>query len=683
MRTRSWWRAWSCAALAGVAMAGCGGGGSTDRAAAMETTLSLQPDEASAEWGGTSLIDVLANDRVSHGSMVLESLTAPSHGTASIVSGKIAYTPAPGYLGTDMLTYTVRAGAGSATASAALSLSVTARLRIAGKVSDGPIANAFVTATVGDAVFSTTADAAGAYTLEVRSANPSDFVSLSASGIGVQSTVRLSALVGEVASLLARAPAGELSLARGFAADITHISTATAALASQANGRTVPVTETQLRDALLTLSPVRLTDIATALKLVVDHGVALPEGVADTMALANSEAAVDTLLATETTADFSRFKAVRYSVQTHGSSALALPLATSAEQTLVYFRGAGQTDRGGTDVVTFRPDGTAVVVSNQGRRNAMWTRLQSGAVHVALEQPFSWDTSSYSGDAQVRIETHAMTYYHASGTASGGLAHRVPSVTTTYLTGPQLGQTFAGHPYPDPDGIVKVLDLHELRPLVRASLPVGSRLAGLFAGELGPEFAQDVLRLTSDSTAAFESCGCESTYALSDGWIVMPTAAGVRRLTRLVDNAGDAGERWLAIDEVGGAPVMALELQVLRTEAANASFAAGDVERLWQVVGPFGASWPFQLELFSDGTGMLISGFEGHRIEAPIAEWAIQSDGTLTQRRRSGNAVLIRRWVLLQRTERGIWVIESQSRDGELAALPNIEFYLDRGPSAR
>ena len=52
------------------------------------------------------LIDVLANDTGSGLSLV--STTNPAHGTATITSGKIQYTPTNGYSGTDSFTYTVK-----------------------------------------------------------------------------------------------------------------------------------------------------------------------------------------------------------------------------------------------------------------------------------------------------------------------------------------------------------------------------------------------------------------------------------------------------------------------------------------------------------------------------------------------------------------------------------------------
>ena len=70
-------------------------------------------------------VDVLANDSDPDGDpLTVESVTQPQHGTASIQpSGRVRYTPASGYEGSDSFTYTASDGRGG-TASASVSITV-------------------------------------------------------------------------------------------------------------------------------------------------------------------------------------------------------------------------------------------------------------------------------------------------------------------------------------------------------------------------------------------------------------------------------------------------------------------------------------------------------------------------------------------------------------------------------
>ena len=62
-------------------------------------------DTVTALTGVTTPLDVLANDKGN--ALSLTGVVAPGHGTASIVSGKINYTPTPGYIGSDTFDYTM------------------------------------------------------------------------------------------------------------------------------------------------------------------------------------------------------------------------------------------------------------------------------------------------------------------------------------------------------------------------------------------------------------------------------------------------------------------------------------------------------------------------------------------------------------------------------------------------
>jgi len=88
------------------------------------TSLKANDDTASTDTDTSVPIDVLANDTAPAGStLTIESVTTPSHGTASITNNQIEYTPNAGYSGSDTFSYTVSDGnGGSDTATVVVSV---------------------------------------------------------------------------------------------------------------------------------------------------------------------------------------------------------------------------------------------------------------------------------------------------------------------------------------------------------------------------------------------------------------------------------------------------------------------------------------------------------------------------------------------------------------------------------
>src|SRR5262249_10999401 len=102
----------------------------TSTTAAVNVTVfgppQAMPDSVSLVQDVPTSIAVLANDSDPSGSpLSLVGVTAAAHGTASLSGGAILYTPSPGYVGSDVLTYTVQNGH-NLTASAQVALTVTA-----------------------------------------------------------------------------------------------------------------------------------------------------------------------------------------------------------------------------------------------------------------------------------------------------------------------------------------------------------------------------------------------------------------------------------------------------------------------------------------------------------------------------------------------------------------------------
>lgn len=159
-------------------------------------------------------------------------------------------------------------------------------LTLQGQVTDSPIADATVTAQVGDRQYQTVADANGDYELRVVARSGDEFVRLSATGSEAQPQVQFESLLGSAGRLVDEAGSdGVLSSDENAQTDVTHFTTAQFALMVEANQGAIPADDDSL--ALLTegISADALVQGAALIQLVVDGGAALPDGVTDTLAL--------------------------------------------------------------------------------------------------------------------------------------------------------------------------------------------------------------------------------------------------------------------------------------------------------------------------------------------------------------------------------------------------------------
>jgi len=114
------------------------------------------------------------------------------------------------------------------------------RLRLHGEVRDAPIPNAVVTTSVGPRIFTTVADASGAYSLPLFATRFEEFLTLGASGSFGQEFVELRSAVASVRALHDATGVGGGVGALDFgdvpALNITHVTTALSVLAEAANG---------------------------------------------------------------------------------------------------------------------------------------------------------------------------------------------------------------------------------------------------------------------------------------------------------------------------------------------------------------------------------------------------------------------------------------------------------------
>lgn len=193
----------------------------------------------------------------------------------------------------------------------------TVTLNFKGQVTDEPIANAVVTATVAGQEFQTTADADGNYTLPIEIPEDeaaSAFVTLYARGVGDQSFVEFTSIVGSFASLVTAAGDDDtLTADENFATQITNVTTAAAVLMQQANGGNPITSDATLAALVSQVNAQDVLDLATAIKLSVDKPdeYPLPDGATSILELASDAETRQAFVNTVYLADPNAFSAMQ------------------------------------------------------------------------------------------------------------------------------------------------------------------------------------------------------------------------------------------------------------------------------------------------------------------------------------------------------------------------------------
>lgn len=524
-------------------------------------TLTAGADAVTILWNTASAIDVLANDKASRGTLTLSAVGAAAHGTVTVSNGKLVYTPAAGFYGTEKLSYTATANEGGASAQGEAVVTVEAVLTLRGNASDKPLANATVTAKVGSQTFSTTTNATGDFSLTVRSSAARDFVVLDAAGSGAQATVKLTSLVGDVDSLARRADAnGQVTIAAVPALAVSHYTSAAAALATAALGK-VPATMQALQEAAPLFTVGQTLHAATAVRLVADHGLPLPAGIADTLALVHSPAAVEQVHAAAVAIDPQLATTTRAAVERELDSGAPFTLGGLDERTVAYAAQAM--------VITYKADGTGRMSGSKGERSLTWV-ADGPTVRLTYERPTVRDmTPGYALDrSRVRQTATGMIIrmvMHDSAAKVGETG------TVVWLEGPNVGQTapVTGMSVTNAATYLTNVYYADRRLPIEMQLIPGAALSGPFnipnpvedtVYAPGQGFiahvwsANDALELTSSTEATFAFGQQAASYAVQDRWLTLTRADGnVWRFAMLSKPGAGGMGAWLA--ELNGRPI--------------------------------------------------------------------------------------------------------------------------------
>ena len=654
-----------------AALSACGG--DSDSPAFMATA---QNDSATVPWNAATTIAVTSNDTIANGTGSIAVTSAPTHGTATVSGGDIVYTPTAGYFGTDTLTYTLTVGDKTSTASVAIT--VAAHVTLQGTVHDDAMPGAQVVVTVaGVAQPAVTADADGNYSVDVATSSPTDFITLQATGAGSQADVVLTSLVGDAGSTAALASStGTIDATALPAANVTNVSTAIAILSAQALGK-APASSADIAAAQGQFTASQTIQMATAIKLVADAGVALPAGAATTLALVSDPATFSSFVTNQITTNATVFNATQDAVVTDPALAVTppAPVAGAADVDMLLTLGQGAGAQGATRL-TLKGDGTATI-GGDSLITATWA-TDGTQITVTYDTPQVFaNFAADSTDGQQHDVTETDTAFKVR--QLGGTPGVGPAVVDTigsqvWLDGPDTGTT------------VTLPDFWESETMVGATgtigaadVAVGTEWAGAITTDFSPETSnwidQDTLKIVDATHVLYERTGVTGTYALTNGKLIVTTTNGVFSYTRLF--IGPKGEeRWLTEKIVDGASTWVFDAAVVKVSPGSA-FTAATAAHDWKSyinAGLAGAS-QFYIDLSADGTGLPININADGSAGSPISAgtWAIASDGSETFTRSYCNDGTlscgqgqVRTWTLLATAGKNIYVMERLQDLGQI-----------------
>ncbi len=657
-----------------AALSACGG--DSDSPAFMATA---QDDTATVPWNKPAAVPVTANDTIANGSASIAIATAPAHGTASVDGGTINYTPAAGYFGADSLTYTLTVG--DKTSTATLHLAVTAQVTLTGTVHDDAMPGAQVVAMVGGvAQPAVTADADGHYSVTITASSPSDFITLQATGAGAQANVVLESLVGDASTTAAAASSdGTVDATALPAANVTNVSTAIAVLTAQAIGKT-PTSGADVASAQGQFTSSQTIQMATAIKLVADAGVALPAGSANTLALVSDPATYGSFVTTQVTTNATLFGQTQDAVLADPSLAVAppVPAAGAPDVAILLTLGQGASAQDATRL-TLKADGTATI-GGESPDTATWT-TDGAQITVTYDTPQVYTNNDVDTDGIQYSVTETDTGFklrQLGGTPGVGPATVDTIGSVKWLQGPHVGATSALADFWESETMVGVTGT-----IGAADVVPGTEWAGAITTDYNPSTSswidQDVLKIVDATHVQYERTQVSGTYAVTDGKLIVTTSNGTFSYTRLF-NGPKGEERWLTerLDANGGSEWV-FDAAVVKVSAGLA-FTTASAAHDWKSyinAGLAGAS-QFYIDLDSNGTGVPVNINSDGSSGTPYSPgtWTIATDGSEVFTRSycndgtlSCNNGQVRSWTLLATSGANIYVME------RLQNLPGLDQY--------
>lgn len=439
------------------------------------------------------------------------------------------------------------------------------QLVMRGQIVDAAIPNAAITVTVGGRTFTTTADSSGNYsvTMTLPPDETGNIVTVTALGAAGQPNVALTSTLGSFSTLMTQAGSdGTLTRSENDNTNVTNLTTAIDALVMAANGGTPVTSDQQLIDALKAIDPNLALDIAAAIKLVIDTGVALPAGVTDTRQLATTTDVRTSFIADQQTNNSTAFDQARSdttsdpaivaptTTATVPAKAYALVSATTPSQNLFASDGAG------AEAFEFDAGGTGRYWNGLVFSNAMqWSVDGSGTINVSFTQNPVYSYSTNPIDPATGSQISITCTDTLSGVAIKRLTGTAATVSDTIST------TCSDTRF-NTSGTVSATELFvtpdQLQPITAADLAGSTYTLAIYEPtfETGQPnssgLASDFVTFNADGTGSSQLRNRTLTWTLSaDGTATVVYSNGVTASYRIIRSLFNSGALVLADFVVG------------------------------------------------------------------------------------------------------------------------------------
>lgn len=521
-------------------------------------------------------------------------------GTAVTLTGANAQSPtftAPDVESTETLTFklTVTDDAGN-NATDTVAVTVAPAIALTGRIYDGPIPGAVITVTVGDRSYTATADADGVYTVNIGSPDPAAFITITANGAAGQEHVELFSIAGSFGALSEAASTDRtLDATENGNVNVTNLTTAKAVLMIEANGGTVPTDDAGLVELEKSVDSDAMLELATVIKLVVDEGVTLPNGVATTLDLVQDSAVVEGIIETAEADNPGIFETTLNSIISDPDLTTSFTVANVPSAYFVNRKGFYMYANRGF-FLTLAEDGSGFLYGDGSSLSSAldWTIGAAGQLQLQFDTPLTQylncnTTSGHVTCLQTITVTEITLVAHGAETDTLSIKH---TGTVTYPFNPEL----------DDENLSSTYTRLGMRPGSLETFTAAD-IAGTWSVPLsspntlgiGPEYETGLLAFNTDGTGMRQSDSVTFNWSLNTktGVLNIQFANGDQLDGYYLRPESDVAVDAMLIMKAAGGDIYALPYFVVTDVDTGmaGNLVLSDIDGTWQYTDTLGLSY--------------------------------------------------------------------------------------------